>query len=236
MNCIIIDDDQVIRKLLEEFVNKTQEIHLIGSYENPLKALEDISANTSIDLIFLDIEMPEMTGLELLDNLNTNPRVIIISGKQEYALDAFNYDVTDYLLKPITYGRFYKAVSRALEKHSKQEAPPKEASKDEIFIRDGSTLTRIRFSDIVFAEAQENYISLTEYENSYLIHFTMKALEKQLPPERFIRIHRSYFVNIEKIHQIIGNMVEVNLKKGKKRLPIGKSYKENLMKQLNLMN
>ena len=238
MKCIIIDDDYIVRKLIEGFVKKTRKLELLGSFENPVVALDKYANSDQIDLIFLDVEMPEMSGLELLENLKTEPRVIIISGKDKYAINAFDYDVTDYLLKPINYSRFYKAVERASEKSGlvARDEEPRAESKEEIFVKESSSLIRIKFDDIRFIEAQENYISLQTFEKRHLIHFTMKAIEKELPEGKFIRIHRSYFVNVDRIDSITGNQINVKLKNETARLPIGKSYKENLMSKLNLMS
>ncbi len=238
MKCIIIDDDYIVRKLIEGFVKKTRKLELLGSFENPVVALDKYANSDQIDLIFLDVEMPEMSGLELLENLKTEPRVIIISGKDKYAINAFDYDVTDYLLKPINYSRFYKAVERASEKSGlvARDEEPRAESKEEIFVKESSSLIRIKFDDIRFIEARENYISLQTFEKRHLIHFTMKAIEKELPEGKFIRIHRSYFVNVDRIDSITGNQINVKLKNETARLPIGKSYKENLMSKLNLMS
>ncbi|MDA3910664.1 MAG: LytTR family DNA-binding domain-containing protein [Bacteroidales bacterium] len=246
LNCIIIDDDLIIRKLVEEFVRKTKRLNLLGSFENPVIALSELAENEKVDVVFLDVEMPEMTGLELLDNMRTNPKVIIISGKEKYAINAFEYDVTDYLLKPITYARFYKAVMRAIEDVQDGDKNPKQNSnvpdqdlpkqKDEIFIRENSNLVRIKFSEILFVEAQENYVSLQSSEKRFLIHFTMKAIENELPIESFIRVHRSYFVNLNHIQQISGNRISMKVNKEMVHIPIGKSYKDELFNRLNLMN
>ncbi len=244
LNCIIIDDDNIIRKLIEEFVRKTKRLHLVGSYENPVVVLSELSDDEKIDIIFLDVEMPEMTGLELLDNLRTDPKVIMISGKERYALDAFDYAVTDYLLKPINYARFFKAVTRAIDKIEKEQADKKApvqqneqvAHKDEIFIRENSNLTKVKFSDILFVEAQENYVSLQTTQKRYLIHFTMKGIEAELPVNSFVRVHRSYFVNLDHIKHITGNRISMIVNKETVYIPIGKSYKDDLFDRLNLMN
>lgn len=246
LNCIIIDDDLIIRKLVEEFVRKTKQLNLLGSFENPVIALSELAESEKVDVVFLDVEMPEMTGLELLDNMRTNPKVIIISGKDKYAINAFEYDVTDYLLKPLTYARFYKAVMRAIDavngeaQSSKQDVEPEMQAetkqKDEIFIRENSKLVRIKFSEILFVEAQENYVSLQSSEKRYLIHYTMKAIENELPNDSFVRVHRSYFVNLDHIQQIAGNRIVMKVNKESMHIPIGKSYKDVLFNRLNLMN
>ncbi|MGM0648951.1 MAG: LytR/AlgR family response regulator transcription factor [Bacteroidota bacterium] len=241
MNCIVIDDDHIVRKLIEEFIGKTNKLRLFGSYDNPVSALSEIAGSgKQVDIIFLDVEMPEMSGLELIENLKTKPQIIIISGKDKYALRAFDYDVTDYLLKPISYSRFYKAVERAIEHrdNSVEEINNKEnkaSNRNELFIKENAKLTRVRIDEIYYVEAQENYVSIQTYDNRYLIHFTMKAIRPKLPDDIFVRIHRSYYINIMHIHSITGNVIFMNIKEGEKQIPIGKSYKADLLDHLNLI-
>ncbi len=233
MNSIVIDDDKMSRVLIEEFVGKSDGINLTGSFSNAIDAINAIKVNDSIDLIFLDIEMPQMTGIDFLNSLDNPIQVIIISSKEKYALNAFDYDVTDYLLKPITYSRFYKAIDKALNRYKKEKLSSD--SKDEIFIKKGSSLVRIKFDEILWIEALENYVILNTSLEKLTIHFTMKAIEKKLPSKKFIRIHRSFIVNASKISIIQDNAVEIKLKGEIITIPIGKSYKEQLMKDINLM-
>jgi len=233
MNCIVIDDDKMSRVLIEEFVGKSDGINLTGSFSNAIDAINAIKVNDSIDLIFLDIEMPQMTGIDFLNSLDNPIQVIIISSKEKYALNAFDYDVTDYLLKPITYSRFYKAIDKALNRYKKEKLSSD--SKDEIFIKKSSSLVRIKFDEILWIEALENYVILNTSSEKLTIHFTMKAIEKKLPSKKFIRIHRSFIVNASKISVIQDNAVGIKLKGEVTTIPIGKSYKEQLMKDINLM-
>ena len=233
MNCIVVDDDKMSRVLIEEFVGKSDGIKLIGSFSNAIDAINAIKLDASIDLIFLDIEMPQMTGIDFLNSLDNPIQVIIISSKEKYALNAFDYDVTDYLLKPITYSRFFKAVDKALNRYRKEKLNSE--SKDEIFIKKGSSLVRIKFDEILWVEALENYVILNTLTEKMTIHFTMKAIEKKLPSKKFVRIHRSFIVNMSKISVIQDNAVEIKLKGEVITIPIGKSYKDQLMKDINLM-
>jgi len=130
MNCIIVDDDSFVRRITEDFVKKTESLHLVHSLSNAVDAINIVSSNENVDLIFLDIEMPEMTGIDFLNALNILPQIIIISSKEKYAISAFEYDVTDYLLKPFTYSRFCKAVTKALDRQEKNRM---HAKADEIF-------------------------------------------------------------------------------------------------------
>ena len=154
MNCIIIDDDLMSRRVIEEFVERTEQLILLNSYENAVDAINAFNTGEDIDLIFLDIEMPEMSGIDFLETLKNPPQIIIVSSKEKYALDAFNYDVTDYLLKPVTYGRFFKAINKASIRF-KNKVDTKD---DEIFIKKNSALVRLKYNDILWVEALENYV------------------------------------------------------------------------------
>ncbi len=231
MNCIIIDDDLMSRRIIEEFVNRTDQLNLLSSYENAVDAINAFSTEEDIDLIFLDIEMPEMSGIDFLETLTNPPQIIIISSKDKYALDAFNYDVTDYLLKPISYSRFFKAVNKANVRF-KNKVDPRD---DEIFIKKNSALVRLKYQDILWVEALENYVIFNTFNEKYTIHFTMKAIEQKLPSNRFTRVHRSYIVNTSSINVIEDNSVIIKTHDGSKSIPIGKSYKDKLMGDINLI-
>ena len=231
MNCIIIDDDLMSRRVIEEFVERTEQLNLLNSYENAVDAINAFNTGEDIDLIFLDIEMPEMSGIDFLETLQNPPQIIIVSSKEKYALDAFNYDVTDYLLKPVTYGRFFKAINKASIRF-KNKVDTKE---DEIFIKKNSALVRLKYTDILWVEALENYVIFNTFTDKYTIHFTMKAIEQKLPTNTFTRVHRSYIVNTSSIDVIEDNAIIIKTKEGNRTIPIGKSYKDSLMNDLNLM-
>lgn len=242
MNCIIIDDDKLSRKLVEEFVSRTDGLKLINTFSNAIDAINAFNKDVDIDLIFLDIEMPEMTGIEFLKSLKKQPQIIIISAKDKYALEAFEYDVTDYILKPISYARYFKAVDKAINRYKRSlvnmppaPLPHEEEGKDEIFIKKNSSLFRIKYDDIIWVEALENYVIINTFVEKYTIHFTMKSIENKLPSNKFKRVHRSYILNINKVSVIEDNSILVESFEGAKTIPIGKSYKEKLFKDLNLM-
>ena len=233
MNCIIVDDDSFVRKITEEFVKKTDSLTLLHSLSSAVDAINVLNSNANIDLIFLDIEMPEMTGIDFLNALTTLPQVIIISSKDKYAIHAFEYDVTDYLLKPFAYSRFYKAVSKALERQEKSRMHTKG---DVIFIKHRSSLVRMKYDDILWVEAMENYVVINTFNEKYTIHFTMRSIEDKLPMKRFMRIHRSFIVNLASISTIEDNADQiVTSEKAKNSIPIGKSYKDGLLKALNVI-
>lgn len=233
MNCIIIDDDKLSQKILEEFIQKTEGLILKETFSDPVDAINTLMKEDDIHLIFLDIEMPEMTGIDFMNSLKVTPQVIIVSGKGKYALDAFEYDVTDYLLKPVTYPRFFKAVDKAANRFDKDKNNL--IGKEEIFIKKNSTLVRLKYENILWVEALENYVIFNTFKDKYTIHFTMKAIEKKLPAQNFTRVHRSYIVNTSCIDIIEDNSVVVRTSEGNKIIPIGKSYKEKLMNDINLI-
>lgn len=191
------------------------------------------SISDPVHLIFLDIEMPEMSGIEFLKALNVIPQVIIYSSQEKYALESYEYDVTDYLLKPVQYGRFIKAVNRVRERFDKKENPVKQST--EIFIKNNSSLVRVKFDDILWIEALENYVVLNTFKEKYTIHFTMKSIADKMPADRFMRIHRSFIVNFSKIKVIEDNSVVIKTETGNKVIPIGKSYRDKLMNDINLI-
>ncbi len=236
MNCIIIDDDHLSRKIIEEFVKKSEVLNLVNVYENAIDAIQAFNGPEAIDLIFLDIEMPEMSGLDFLNTLDNPPQIIIISGKEKYAIDAFEYDVTDYLLKPVSLPRFIKSVNKAQKRYAEAAQVSGETT-EEIFIKKkNSTLVRLNYNDIIYIEALENYVIVATYDQRYTIHFTMKAIANKLPESKFKRVHRSYIINVNRIEMIEDNAIVIAEKTGTKVIPIGKSYRDDLMDDLNLIS
>ena len=235
MNCIIVDDDKLSIKIVEEFVQRTDGLRLMGSFSSAVEAVNMLNNNSGepVHLIFLDIEMPEMSGIEFLKALNVIPQVVIYSSQEKYALESYEYDVTDYLLKPVHYGRFLKAVTRAKERFEKKENPVKQST--EIFIKNNSSLVRVKYDDILWIEALENYVVLNTFMEKYTIHFTMKSIADRMPSDRFMRIHRSYIVNFGKIKAIEDNSVIIKTDNGNKVIPIGKSYRDKLLDDINLI-
>jgi DNA-binding LytR/AlgR family response regulator len=235
MNCIVVDDDNFSVRIIEEFVNQTEGLALLGTFTNAIDAVNWLnnSEKEPVHLIFLDIEMPEMSGIEFLRALNVIPQVIIYSSQEKYALESYEYDVTDYLLKPVTYARFIKAVNRARERFERKENPVKQST--EIFIKNNSSLVRVKYDDILWIEALENYVVVNTFKEKYTIHFTMKSISDKMPSERFMRIHRSYIVNFSKISAIEDNSVIIRTESGNRVIPIGKSYKDKLLNDINLI-
>jgi DNA-binding LytR/AlgR family response regulator len=233
MNCMILDDDDLSRRILEEFITKTDGLDLLHSCSDPIKGINLLKKDDSVELLFLDIEMPEMTGMDFLDSILRQPQVIIFSSKGEYAVDSYNYDITDYLLKPVSYKRFLQAIEKVEKRKREGISDPQEGN--EIFIKKNSTLVRLKYDEILWIEALENYVIFNTFKDKYTIHFTMKAIEQKLPSEKFTRVHRSDIVNTSRIEVIEDNSVIVRTDEAVKSIPIGKSYKEKLMKDINLI-
>lgn len=234
LNCIVIDDDELSCRVIEEYIKKTEFLNYVRSFPSAIQAIRGIEKGEDINLIFLDIEMPEMTGIEFLKTLKVAPQVIIVSSKDQYALEAFEYDVTDYLLKPVNYARFYKGVTKAYDRFN---AVSKQANEDdEIFIKKNSSLVRLKLSEILWVEALENYVVVNTGKEKHTIHFTMKAIEGQLPAVTFKRVHRSFIVNVKRISSIEDNSILLRFPSGSKLIPIGKSYRDKLLRDLKLIS
>lgn len=233
MNCIIVDDDILTCKILEGYVNKYSTLNLIGSFTDSVEARNVLIRRHDIDLIFLDIEMPEMNGFDFMGSLDSPPNIIIISSAEEHAIKAFDFNVIDYLLKPISYSRFCKAIDKTIRYYSRKE--PAAGGDEEIFIKSGSSLVKLKLRDIVYVEALENYVTLNTTDEKYTIHFTMKAIESQLPSGVFIRVHRSFIVNKTMIQTIRENTLDLNVGGTLKSIPVGKSYRDSLLHEINVM-
>jgi DNA-binding LytR/AlgR family response regulator len=233
MNCIIVDDDKLSCKLLEGYVNKYSSLNLVGVYNDPVSARNDIAKQKDVDLILLDIKMPEMDGFDLLGSLDHPPNVIVVSGGEEFALRAFDFNVVDFLLKPVSYARFCKAIDKVMRYFSPKE-PPKSGD-EEIFIKKGSSLVKLKLREIVYVEALENYVTLNTGTDKYTIHFTMKAIESQLPSGVFIRVHRSYIINKKMIQAIKESTLDIMVGQTIKNIPVGKSFRDTLLNDINVM-
>ncbi len=235
MNCIIVDDEEVSRLIVEQRLEKVDFLTLKATFDNAADAITYIKNENDIDLILLDVEMPNMTGVEFIEVAENLPQVIIISAEKKYAITAIEYSVTDYILKPVTQARFIKAVNKAYRRHN--EELERGSSQKGVFIKSSSSsFIRLLYSDILWIEALENYVVVNTYDEKHTIHFTMKSILEKLPQEKFKRIHRSYIANIEKIEMIADNMVVFKTSKEKKKLAIAKSYKEKLMNAINIVS
>lgn len=226
INCLIVDDEPVARQILQEFVEDFEWLQLIGQAENPLKAIHLLTQH-SIDLLFLDIEMPQMSGLELLKNLPTPPAVIVTTAYPQYALEGFELNVLDYLLKPIAIERFLKAVLKA-KAFFEQKRKPSTSATDYFFVKCDGNIERIELRELLYVKALENYIIIQTAQRKYVTYLTMKGLEEYLPTEQFIKIHKSYLVPIAKIDRIEGNEVHI----GNEKLPLSRNLRAEVLERI----
>jgi two-component system, LytTR family, response regulator len=233
MNCIIVDDDKLSCKIIEEFVKKSSSLNLIGSFSDSVEARNILTQHNDIDLVLLDIEMPGMNGFDFLLSLDNPPNIIIISSAEEYAYKAFDFNVVDYLLKPVTYSRFCKAIDKTFRYFSRKEVNSNDD--EEIFIKKGSSLVKLKLRNIIYIEALENYVTLNTNDDKYTIHFTMKAIESQLPSGVFIRVHRSFIINKSMIQTIKESSLDLNVAGALKVIPVGKSFRDSLLNDINVM-
>ena len=230
IKCIIIDDEPLARKGIKEYVQDIDYLDLVGEFDSPLKATGQLATQT-VDLLFLDIEMPKITGIDFLKTLPHPPLVIFTTAYPQYAVDGFELNAVDYLLKPFSFDRFLKAVMKAkavLQGNVKAEPVTLATSDDHFFVKTDSKLHKIRFADILFVEALQNYIAIHTSEKKYITYLTFKTLEDSLPGELFLKVHKSYIVSIPKVSSIEGNELSI----GNHRIPISRGLKDEVMERL----
>lgn len=228
LKTLIVDDEIISSDLIKFYSNRTGLLEITGIVRNGIEATKFLGEN-ELDLIFLDIEMPEMDGVELLKSMINPPLIILVSSRTEHGPTAFEHDVVDYLVKPVEYTRFQKAVNKALEfQKARKESGEGVTS---IYVRSNNKSIRLSYSEILYIEALADYVVFVTPEKKHIVHSTMKALESKLPVDIFIRTHRSYFVNLAKIESIEDNNILIN----KSFVPVSSSYKEALTKKLNFL-
>jgi DNA-binding LytR/AlgR family response regulator len=232
MNCIICADKNS-SQLLEEFVGKSSSLNLLGTFSDSASIKAQFSKRQDIDLIFLDVDIPEIDIFNFINSFDHQANIIIVSPDDKHALKAFEFNIVDYLLKPVTFSRFCKAVDKAIRYFSSKEVSNSDAN--EIFIKKGSTLVKLKIKDIIYIEALENYVTLNTKNEKFTIHFTMKALEFQLPSDTFIRVHRSFIVNLSMIKAIKESSLDLIIGDELRDIPIGQSYKDPLLNRINIM-
>jgi DNA-binding LytR/AlgR family response regulator len=225
LSCIIVDDEPIARKILHEFVEQIPFLDLQGKFENAEKAAAFLSRNT-VDIILLDIEMPKVSGLQLLQKMHIESLVIVTTAFPKYALEGYEMDVIDYLLKPFAFSRFLKAVQKAKDYYQIKNAAAATPQSSYIFIKSDKRIEKIELSEIIYAESVGNYVSIHTENKKMLAYLTMKSLESQLPIDDFIKIHQSYIVNCSKIQAIEGN----EIKTAGQSLPISRNFRDSVMK------
>jgi two-component system LytT family response regulator len=222
---LIIDDDPFSAKVLEKFVGNTEFLELAGICNSSLEAAKFLRSQP-VDLLLLDVEMPEMSGLDLLSTLNREAMVIMVSASREYAVEAFEQSVIDYLVKPVTYPRFLIAAQKALDK---VKLTSQTTSTDFTFVKVEQKLVKIPFADIFYIEALGDYVHIVANNKKTIVYATMKSIESKFPSNKFIRVHRSFIVNLDKI----GSVEDNNIIIGDKYIPIGATYMKGLLQLLN---
>jgi DNA-binding LytR/AlgR family response regulator len=229
LNCVIIDDEPMARKLLQEYIEETDFLRLAGSAENPLK-IAGLIQEQKVDLVFLDINMPKMTGLEFLRSIKNLPMVIMTTAYGQYALEGFELDVIDYLVKPFSLDRFLKACNKALEfKLLKSGKESSEKSGDEyFFVKSNGKIERVEFDDIIYVEALSNYVTLHTTNGKLITYLTIKGLMENLLSGKFIQVHKSFIINADKVKTIDGNTIILP----NANITIGQSFRDEVMKRI----
>ena len=231
MNALIIDDNNIARTTIRQLAGKVSDIAIVAECADAMDAY-NLLQSQAVDLLLLDIEMPGMSGLELTRNLvNKRPVIIFITSKKEYAVDAFDLNVADYIIKPVTTARFIQAIDKAREILESTTEEVKLKEDEFIFIRDSNIVRRLKLDSILFAEAMGDYVKLYTPERFYAIHTTLKTVEERLPAALFLRVHRSYVVAVSKIDTIDGGALIIN----GKPLPVADAYRAALNKRMKIL-
>jgi DNA-binding LytR/AlgR family response regulator len=224
MRCIIVDDEPVALKILREFTSQVNYLELAGEFDTAVKT-EIYLRNNTADILFLDIEMPKLTGLEFLKRTAVKPLVILTTAYPEYALEGYELDIIDYLLKPIPFSRFLKAVQKAKEYIELRDAATPHPFSSGLFVRSERRIEKIELKDILYIESMGNYVNIYTENKKIIAYLTMKGLESQLPSSEFIKIHQSFLVSFSRISAIEGN----NIKVKDKLLPISRNFRDAVM-------
>ncbi|PSL33295.1 LytR/AlgR family response regulator transcription factor [Chitinophaga ginsengisoli] len=226
IKCLLVDDEPWALELMASYVSKLPELELVAACDKPLEALS-LASPEKTDLIFLDIQMPELDGLQFMQAINNKCRVVITSAYAEYAIHGFEHNVVDYLLKPVAFERFYKAVQKAAELIA--PVPQQPSSTNHIFIKTDQKLVKVRFDEIFFLEGARDYVIIHTEKNKIITLDSLRNLEEILPASLFVRSHKSYIIAIDKIDTIERNRIVI----GDQYLPIGESHKVSFMASIN---
>ncbi len=242
IKCITVDDEPLAHVVLEKYISQVQSLQLVAKCKNAMEAINFLHAN-SVDLIFLDINMPDLSGIEMLKTLKQQPKIIFTTAYSEFALESYEYGVSDYLLKPIKFDRFLAAVNKVIdllqltthkiEKKSEiqlSETEKETAKNDFIFIKQDHSIFKVQFSNILYVEAYGNYVQIYTTDKKIVARKTMTEMDKSLTDQNLIRIHKSFIVNVLKIEEIKNNQIRI----ADKEISIGTIYKRELMKKMNL--
>ena len=233
LRCLVVDDDPLSVQVVLNCINNTPFLTAEGSFTNPIEAAEALRT-APVDLLFLDVEMPLLSGIELLGTLQHPPLVVLITSSKDYAVQAFEHAVVDYLVKPVSYARFLQAAQKALETAERRAAGPDaieapDADSDFTFVKVDNKLVRVGFDDVRYVEALGDYVHIVTGQSKLIVYSTMKAVEEKFPSSRFVRVHRSFIVNFNRIQALEDNSVIVETK----HIPVGQTYLREVMQRLN---
>ncbi|MGK0253862.1 MAG: DNA-binding LytR/AlgR family response regulator [Mariniflexile sp.] len=221
IKCVIIDDEQLAISVIESHLKNFDPFEVVGTFNNPLKAYGALEKE-KVDVIFLDINMPQMTGFSFIENLNSKPLIVITTAYREYAVKSFELNVLDYLVKPIPFDRFLKTINKVYQQLYNNSSSADTSLKQEphIFLKVDKKLLKINLNDILYVESLKDYIKVITKIGDYVVHKSLTAITEELPLSNFLRVHRSYTISINKISAIEGNTIEI----ANKRIPIGRNY------------
>lgn len=222
MRCAIIDDDLIVREILKGFIEQTDGLKLVHNFDSATKAIQILEKNP-VDLIFLDMQMPQMNGLDFLKTYQNNSQIIVVSAESEYAVSSYEFAVADYLLKPIEYSRFYKAIKKV-----------KASSKDlggSIFIKSNSQFIKLDFKHIKWIEAYGDYVKIETDQATHTVYSTLKKIQDKLPADKFVKAHRSYLINVDRVTGVSGSSLEFE----EDTIPVSNSYKDSILQIFNTL-
>jgi DNA-binding LytR/AlgR family response regulator len=235
IRCLAVDDEPLALRVIESHIEKLTDVELVAKCSNAIQAFE-VLKNKPIDLVFLDIQMPELTGIEFMKSLQNPPLVVFTTAYRNYAIEAFDLDVLDYLLKPISFDRFLKAINKYYNRHETKiiESPKnlnvdQRDTKDHIFVKKNKTMVKVYFDDILYIESMKDYVKIHTPEEIHFVKHQISALENELPDSEFIRVHKSFIIHIEKVTTVSPKSVGIL----EEKIPIGRNYKEYVLKRLN---
>lgn len=235
MNCIIIDDEEMARAIMMQFIANYTDIEVLADFSNAIEAIKYLNQN-EVDLIFLDIHMPNFTGFDFIQTIKNPPHIILVTSDRNFAIEAFEYEcIVDYLVKPITEDRFLKAIQKAVSLKPntpiKKIKPKKEDTANEFYVNIDRRLIKIEMASVNIVEARGDYIHIKTEGKNYVVHSTLKKIEEKLPKDLFLKVHRSFIINTNKIIDIEDNSVLI----AKDVIPVSRANRPELMKRLNLL-
>lgn len=242
-NCVIVDDERPALKLLTAYIKKLPHLEIVASCEDAFEAIAALQ-NHQVDILFLDIHMPEFTGIELLQSLKQKPQVIMTTAYREHAVEGFEMEVTDYLVKPFSFERFLQAVNKATQNLNIEKKPKSNSSSIEtlsdisekkqdtyFFVKTNHKMEKVPLHEILYIESMREYVSIQLESRRFVVHQTMNAMEEKLRLPDFMRVHRSYIIGLNHIQTIMGNVLNIN----GKEIPIGGSYRKSFFDQIEML-